>query len=261
MLIDTHCHLTDERLSDIKAIMARAVDCGVEKMIVATTNVDDLKKALDATQGYENIYVIAGIHPEHIEEITNIKHQISNVREVIKNNRDKIVGIGEIGLDFYWDKEKKTKEAQIELFKGMLELALDLDLPVEIHSRDAQEETVEVLTNLPMMPKGQFHCFGGGEDFLEWVLEKGFFVSFAGNVTFKKADLLRQLVEKTPIDRLILETDSPYLAPDPLRGTVNEPKNVKIIAECIAQIKGLTSGEIADTTTKNAICLYSLENC
>lgn len=261
MLIDTHCHLTDERLSDIESIVNRAADSGVEKIIVATTRVDDLENALSLTKNYKNIYVIAGIHPEHIGEIKNIKGQISNVREIIKDNKNKIVGIGEIGLDFYWDKEKKTKESQMELFKDMLELALELDLPVEIHSRDAQEETIEVLENLTKMPHGQFHCFGGGEDFLAWVLKNGFFVSFAGNVTFKKAEMMREMVRKTPIDRLILETDSPYLAPDPVRGTVNEPKNVKIIAECIAQIKGLTKEEIADTTTKNAICLYSLENC
>lgn len=253
MLIDSHAHLIDEKFEDVDSVILRAFDAGVKKIITPTTKVEDFEKALELSSRYENVYTLLGVHPENLSEIK--VDQIASFA-----NRQRVVGIGEIGMDFYYDKEKKTKDQQMKMFLDQLQLALELNLPVAIHCREASEETKEALLTLPKMPQGQFHCFAGDEVFLEWVLENNFYVSFAGNVTFKNASNLREMMCRVPLDRLLLETDSPYLSPEPIRGGVNEPKNVKIIAELVAKVRGVEFDELAKKTSENAICLYCLEN-
>lgn len=253
MLIDSHAHLIDDKFEDVDSVISRAFEAGVKKIITPTTKIDDFEKALGLSSRYENVYTLLGVHPENLGNI--------NVEEISTlSKRQRVVGIGEIGMDFYYDKEKKTKDQQMKMFKDQLNLALELDLPVAIHCREATEETKEVLLSLPRLPSGQFHCFAGDGVFLDWVLENNFYVSFAGNVTFKNATNLRELMCRVPLDRLLLETDSPYLSPEPIRGGVNEPKNVKIIAELVANVRGISYEELAKKTSENAICLYCLEN-
>lgn len=258
MLIDTHCHLTDEKFSDVKTIIAEAKNAGVEKIFVPAASIEDSRRAVMLAE-QESLYAMIGVHPEEIETVKNTGQMITELEEMAKKSK-RVIGIGEIGLDFYWDKEKKTKEKQIEIFVAQLELAVRLDLPVVIHMREAEEEMEEILDKLERLPRGEFHCFAGGEKFLEKILNLGFYIGFDGNITFKSAENLRYLVKKVPLNRLLLETDSPYLAPEPVRGTVNKPSNVKIVATAVAQELNINTDDIIEQTGKNALCLYSLEN-
>lgn len=257
-LIDSHCHLIDDKFTDISGVLERARNNGVEQLIMPTGNLNDAIKAIQFAKVYKQ-FAMVGIHPEDIDTVINTEVVIAEERSIITNGGSCVVGIGEIGLDFNFDKEKKSKEKQIAIFTKQMQLAVELKLPVVIHMREAEEEMLETLEKIDKLPTGQFHCFAGSEKFLKYVLEKGFYVSFAGNITYKSAGSLRGLIKLVPLNRLLLETDSPYLAPEPLRGTVNEPANVKIIAEFIARELEITSDLLAETTTKNTKCLYSLD--
>ncbi|HBC45145.1 MAG: Hydrolase, TatD family [Candidatus Collierbacteria bacterium GW2011_GWB1_45_35] len=284
MLIDTHCHLTDRRFSDIGEVLKRAQEAGVERVIFPSTSVEDAKLAVEIAEKYQQ-YCLVGIHPENVEDLYGLSRSprrprnddgmdsgslagmtdvvIGELEEIIKSSK-RVVGIGEIGLDFFYDKEKKTKEKQIELFRRQMELAVENNLPVAIHMREAEEEMRDELDNFRRAHRdaplrGQFHCFAGSEEFLEMILERGFYVSFCGNITYKTAGNLRELLRRVPLDRLLLETDSPYLAPEPLRGTVNIPANVKIIAEFVATELNLDLPKLAEITSQNTKCLYSLD--
>lgn len=267
-LIDTHCHLSDEKLGKTKEVLKRARAAGVTKIIIPSTNLEDAKRAaVIATQ--ENQYSLAGIHPEEVDNLYRLPRFARNdeegMTETIKDltkiieSSSRVVGIGEIGLDFYFDKEKKTEKKQRELFHKQMELAANLRMPVAIHMREAEIEMVSEMKAMYKLPIGQFHCFAGSLDFLKMILEKGFYVSFAGNITYKSADELRNMIHEVPLNRLLLETDSPYLPPEPLRGTINEPANVKIIAEFIASELNLEPLKLAEITCQNTKCLYSLD--
>lgn len=257
MLIDTHCHLTDPKFTDVKKTIAEAKEAGVEKVLMPAGNIEDSKRAVLIAE-QEDQFAMVGVHPEDMESVTSVDQMIYELEELIGKS-EKIVGIGEIGLDFYWDKEKKTKEKQLEIFMAQMEMAVHLKLPVVIHMRDAEEEMLAVLTQMDALPRGQFHCFAGSESFLKYVLEKGFYIGIDGNITYKTAGKLRELLHKIPLDRLLLETDSPYLSPEPVRGTVNTPANVKIIATAIAHELSLDTQKLIEQTGNNAICLYSLD--
>ncbi|MFZ2202262.1 MAG: TatD family hydrolase [Microgenomates group bacterium] len=263
-MIDTHAHLTDERLvSQIEAVLARASEAGVDKILVPATGLLDGKKAIELADKYEVIWAMVGVHPESVSEKgfhgsrggTRDEFARNDVEELVRRS-NKVVGIGEIGLDFYYDKEKRSKELQMRVFQEQLELAVKMNVPVVIHMREAEAEMTEILSQLDVLPKGQFHCWAGGDDLLKLVLEKGFYVSFCGNITYKSAENLRNLAKLVPLDRLLLETDSPYLAPEGRRGSLNEPANVKIIAEYIAKLLDVSPETLINQTTENAKCLF-----
>lgn len=266
MLIDTHCHLTDEKLIDqVEGVIARAKEAGVTRMIVPTTGILDGKKAIEIAEKYQGVWAMVGVHPEVLESETNPMYRdewlasggewVNRVRELARSS-GKVVGIGEIGLDFYYDKEKRSLEIQMRIFQEQLELAMELNLPVAIHMRAAEAEMRQVLDQMEKLPGGQFHCWAGSEDLLNSVLKKGFYVSFCGNITYKSAGDLRELIKKVPIDRLLLETDSPYLSPEGHRSSFNEPANVTILAEYIAKLLGIELETLINQTTRNAQCLF-----
>ncbi len=257
MLIDTHCHLTDAKIVDVKKTINEAHNAGVEMMFLQSTSIEDSRRAV-AIAEQEGLYATVGVHPEDIDNVGNVEEMIAELEKIVGGSK-RVIGIGEIGLDFYWDKEKKTKEKQIQIFSAQMELAVRLKLPVVIHMREAEEECFEILTKMGTLPRGEFHCFAGSEKFLKFVLKMGFYVGFAGNVTFKSAAGLREILHKVPLNRLLIETDSPYLAPEPVRGTVNIPANVKIVATAIAKELALDTQKIEEQTGKNALCLYSLD--
>lgn len=263
-MIDTHCHLTDPKFSgQVEAVLARAKEAGVERIIVPGTDLVDIRRVIELSESYENIYGLAGIYPGNVEEVGNLDEAIEKIEKIITENK-KIIGIGEIGLDGYWS--DRNIEKQKQFFKAQLELAVEKNVPVAIHSRKAEGPIREVFEEMERLPTGQFHCFGESEEFLNYVLKKGFYVSFCGNITYPSASSgrLRDLVKKVPLDRLLLETDSPYLAPEPIRqaqgkvqrGNLNEPANVKIMGEYIAKLLDVSPETLINQTTKNAKCLF-----
>ena len=254
MLTDTHCHLQDAKLSETKDVLSRALQAGVERVISPMTELWSWDEVRGLIETNEPVYALVGIHPEELEEVGPLSLEMKRMEEILKH--PKVVGVGEMGLDFYYDKEKKSKKKQLEFFRAQMELAVNLGVPVAIHMIEAETEMREALAGLKKMPAGQFHCFAGSEEFLKEILEMGFYVSFCGNVTYKGAENLRNLVKKVPLERLLLETDSPYLSPEPLRGTVNEPANVKIIAEFIANLRGESFEKVAQQTQQNTNYVY-----
>lgn len=255
-MIDTHCHLTDKKFEGvIEKTINEAEECGVERIIVPSVNIADSEAAIKIANRYRNIYAAVGIHPEEvINGSVDIEKEIIKLRELCTRS-DNVVAIGEIGLDFYWDKERKTVKEQVATLRAQMLLAKALEKPVVIHMRDAETEMWSIIEELEGVC-GQFHCWAGSIEMLDFVIKCGYYVSFCGNITYKNSDKLRLALKKVPIERLLLETDSPYLPPEGLRKELNKPKNVKILAGYIASILGVTEQTLIYQTNKNAECLF-----
>lgn len=268
MLIDTHAHLWfDDFKDDLDDVLARAKEAGVKKIIVPGTDKKSNQQAIELAKKYPGIiYAAVGIHPEEILNLKSSDHSpmIAQGSELW----EKAVAIGEIGTDGSTEELKNCMDEQKELFRAQCELALEHDLPIIIHTRDSLDQALEVLDGLARMPRGQFHCFSHDEIGVKKVLERGFYVSFCGNITWSKR--VAKLVNLVPDHRLLLETDSPFMkARDteiPNSGPVssepwnrrNEPANVANLAGKIAELRGQTFEEITKITTENAMALFRL---
>jgi TatD DNase family protein len=252
MLVDTHAHLDfPEYDSDRDEVIERSKACGVDYIINIGSSLKGSRNSVELAKIYDCIYATVGIHP-HDADSFNVEAE-NVIRELARNK--KVVAIGEIGLDFF--KNFSKAENQRLLFKEMLSLAKELGLPVVIHSRQAEVETIRFLKeSMPL--SAVVHCFSADENFLRSCLDMGFFISFTCNITYKKADNLRRLVKLAPLDRLFLETDAPYLPPEGFRGKRNEPGYVKLLAQEIAGIKGCSFEEVAIATTGNAKSFFKL---
>lgn len=246
MLIDTHAHLDfPEFDQDRDAVISRAKEKGVEFIINIGSSLEGSQRSLELAKKYDSVYATVGIHPHEADNIN--QKAVGIIRNLA--SKEKVVAIGEIGLDYF--KNFSKAENQRPLFISLLEVAKELNLPLVIHSREAQADTLKMLK--PLLPhKAVIHCFSGDENFLKECLDAGFFISFTCNVTYKKAQNLRDIVKITPLERIFLETDAPYLSPEGLRGRRNEPANVGILAEEIAKIKQISVEELADVTTRSA---------
>ena len=257
-LFDTHSHYNDEAFNeDTEEIIQKIYEAGIENTVVVGDNVENSKKAVELANAYEFIYASVGIHPSEIaEDEEKIDRQISEIKEIVKKNK-KIVAIGEIGLDNHWEKDKK--EIQRYAFLEQIKLSNELDLPIVIHSRDAIMETIEILKG-KIVPnkKGILHCCQLNKDLVKAGLEAGFYISFAGAVTFKSSKNANEIIEMVPNDRILIETDCPYLSPEPNRGKRNDSRNVKYIAEKIADVKRMRVEEIAKITYENAKKIYNI---
>jgi len=259
MYIDTHAHLNFKAFDkDLKEIITLAEKVGVKKIIIPGAKIDSGKKAIEIANIFPNCYATIGIHPHHIHSI-----KLNEIKkELIALIGDKgVIGLGEIGLDYHHYKgypsvSKEDKKLQKEVFINQLEIALAKNLPVIIHCREAFDDLIEIISTLEIA--GVFHCFTGEKLHLKKILEFGFYVGFDGNITYPENDFLRDLVKFTPIERILLETDSPYLAPLPFRDKRNNPSNLVIIAKMIAKLKSLTIEEIEKNTYHNAIKLFHL---
>ncbi len=270
MLIDTHAHLWfDCYGDDLEEVLARAKAAGVEKIIVPGTDVESSCKAVQLAKKHPGfLYAAVGIHPE---EVVNRKSSDLSFAPLSTALRSELgdkgtVAVGEIGMDGNTEELRACMEAQKKLFKAQLELAVELDLPVIIHTRDSFPETWEVLSALSQTPRGQFHCFSVDEEALKKVIACGFYVSFCGNITWSKR--VAKLVSLVPDERLLLETDSPFMrprssdhSPKIAQGSElnrNEPAHMRITVEKIAALRGITVEKIAEFTTANAIRLFKL---
>ena len=245
MFIDTHCHLTDEYDGGIDAIITRAKKDGVGAMICATAEGIDIKPALKLAEKYDNIFVTAGIHPDHIDLNPN-----DFLHDKILNH-PRVIGVGEIGLDYHYTPE--TRDAQIKLFESQLEIAYKHNLPVAIHTRDADNDTTAILTDKYF---GVMHCFTSSWELAKVMLDRGFYFSASGILTFKNANEIRETFAKIPMDRIVIETDSPYCAPVPYRGKTCEPAFVVETAKMLAQIKNLQIDELESILFENTKRLY-----
>ena len=251
MLIDTHFHLEKKYYGNIDRIISDARDNDVDILIMSGCDKGGIIEGLEYLNEYSNLYMTVGFHPEEVDNIDEI--DLEWLENIIKNNK-KIVGIGEIGLDYYYTKDNKDR--QIALFKRQLNLAEKLNMPVVIHSRDAFMDTYNLLREFK--GKGIIHCFTSNIENAKRYLTLGFKLGIGGVVTFKNSNL-KDVVKEISLNDIVLETDSPYLSPEPFRGEVNGPKNVSIIAKRVAEIKGVSFDEIARITSKNACDLFDFD--
>lgn len=251
MYIETHAHLTMPEYQDLPEVISRARAAGIEKIVNASFDLKSSEESVKLAKQFPGyIFAAVGIHPHDAG-----KASLKKIKELASNKE--VVAIGETGLDYHYNPE--TKEIQRDAFRKFLSLAEELELPVIVHAREAQEDTIKIIKeenrgNL----RGVFHCFAGDDQLIEFAKEIGFYISYAGMVTFKKAVNVRENVAKTPLSMLLLETDCPYLAPEPYRGKRNEPAYLPLIAEKIAELKGSTLEKVAEETTKNAQALFKI---
>jgi len=252
MLIDTHVHLNAHQFKDnVEEVIKRALENDVKKMIVVGFDDQTNKKAIELAERYDFIYATVGFHPTDAKDVT--EKQLKDLIPLLEH--EKVVGIGECGLDFYWDKEHN--ERQIELFRWHIELSIKYDMPLIIHMRDASEATYNVLSDYENL-KGIMHCYSGSAEMAPLFMDLGLHISLGGPVTFKNGRVPKEVALVVPLDKLLVETDSPYLSPHPFRGKTNEPARVKLVAEEIARLKNVSYRKIAEVTTKNAIQLFNI---
>lgn len=234
-----------EELS-IEEILANAKNNGVEKVIVPAAYPADIEIVMDLVKKYDNVYGLLGVHPSEVNGWTD--DLLDKIREYSKNT--KILGVGEIGLDYYWD--KSFNDLQKEVFIKQVKLANELGLPISIHDREAHKDTFDILKEYNKSSKIVMHCFSGSVEFMKECVKEGWYIALGGVVTFKNAVKMKDVAKEVPLDRLLLETDAPYLTPVPFRGTTNQPAYVKYVAEEIAKLREITFEEVDVVTTKNA---------
>jgi TatD DNase family protein len=250
-MIDTHCHLTDERLgSQLPAVLARAGAAGVTRMITISTSVGDAVDCIEVCRNRENLRCTVGVHPNYVgEEDFAALPQLRGLQA-----HPSVVAIGEIGLDYHYGKDLQAR--QRDFFAAQLAIAAEFGRAVVIHCREAVDDTLAVLRDFAGV-RCVFHCFTGSVAEAQLILEAGYLLGFTGPITFKKSDELRNVVKLTPLDRMFVETDAPYLSPEPFRKQkVNEPALVTHVAAAVAAVKGLDVAEVDRATTENAINFF-----
>ena len=246
MIIDSHCHLDYEPLiNNIDQILLNAKKNDITKLLTIGTSLESSIKVLDIINKYSNVYGAIGIHPNsttgNLEKLDDIL--------TLKNNNKKVIAFGETGLDYFYKRSEKND--QIFAFEKHIEFSITENVPVIIHTRDADDDTISIIKKYYKKTNFLIHCFTGTLDFAKKLLDLNCIISFSGIITFKKSNNLRDVVKYVPLEKMLIETDSPYLSPDPFRGKSNEPANVKIVAETIASIKQIPFREVASSTTAN----------
>ena len=248
MFIDTHCHLSGNDYDDITTVVDENKKAGVSKIIISGCTVSDLEETMKIINNYLDVYATIGYHPEEADHIT--KKDLIKLEELLCN--DKIVGLGEIGLDYHYS--SSNSDSQKQLFEYQLSLAEKYNLPVVIHTRDATNDTIEILKNYKL--KGIIHCFSGSYETACQYIKLGYLLGIGGVVTFKNCHL-KEVLKKISLDNIVLETDSPYLSPVPYRGKINSSKNIPIIASFLSNELGTSIEKIEETTTRNATSLFT----
>ncbi|MEC7871694.1 MAG: TatD family hydrolase [Candidatus Neomarinimicrobiota bacterium] len=251
MIIDAHCHLYyDELASDIDNVIQRAIDAGVSRFVCVGTNVEDSKKCLSITENNDDIFASSGVHPHDSKDTA--EGYTDEIYELMEY--ESMIAIGEIGLDYY--RNLSEPETQKKVFKELMEVAQDLDKPVIIHNRDADADTLEIIGEYPNV-QGVAHCFSSTIETAQAFLEMGYYISFSGNITYKNSHL-PEIVKSIPLDRIVVETDSPYLSPEPERGKPNEPSRIIHTLSKLSEIYGLSFEEMAKHTYDNTTELFRL---
>ena len=255
MLFDTHVHLnTDQFQEDIEEVIGRAQQAGVHRMVVVGFDRPTIERAMELIQEYDFLYAAVGWHP--VDAIDMTDEDLVWIEELAAH--PKVVAIGEMGLDYHWD--KSPKDIQKDVFRRQIALAKRVGLPIVIHNREATQDIVDILKEEGAEEVGGImHCFSGSAETALECVKMNFYISLGGPVTFKNAKKPKEVAESVPLEKLLIETDCPYLAPHPYRGKRNEPAYVKLVAEEIALLKGITYEEVAAATTQNANTLFHLD--
>lgn len=268
MLVDTHAHL--ELFEDLDDVLGRAKEVGVTKIITIGTTLETSRKAIQIAEKFSvselEIYATCGIHPnDGAEEVENLGlGDVMKELQKIATSSKKVVGLGECGLDYFLDSSgqrpvtsDKEKDFQRKLFNKQIKLAIDLDLPLVVHSRNAWDEIFDYMKQGRPL-RGVFHSWTGNLDAMKKAIDLGFYISFSGIVTFANAADIKEFAKKAPIEKILVETDSPFLSPEPIRGMKNEPKNVRITADFISSLRGSSLLEISDATTRSACEVFGI---
>lgn len=250
---DSHAHYNDEKFdNDREEVIKNIYDFGVTKIVNSGYNIESSMSTIEIAKKYEFIYATVGISPNDIENFR--KEYLKKIESLAK--KEKVVAIGEIGLDYHWHSDNKN--LQKEIFISQIEIANKLNLPIVIHTREAIYDTLNILKNNECNKKGIFHCCPLNIDLVREGIKLGFYISFAGPVTFKNSKYADEIIKMVPLEKVVIETDSPYLSPEPLRGKRNDSRNLKYIAEKIAEIKQISVEEVAKQTYQNAEIIFSL---
>lgn len=253
MIFDTHAHYDDEQFdTDRETLLASMPEQGVGTIVNVSATYASCQRVVDLVQKYPFMYAAVGIHPDEVGSLNEERFQ--QMKELCK--QEKVVAVGEIGLDYYWDNE--SHDLQKEWFVRQLDLARELNLPVLIHSREAAADTMEIMKQHGQGLKGVIHCFSYSKEMAAEYMKMGFYIGVGGVVTFKNARKLKETVQEIPLTSIVLETDCPYLAPVPYRGKRNNSAYIKYVAEEIAEIKGISYEAVVEQTEKNARDLYNL---
>ncbi len=257
---DSHAHLDDEKFNEDREHLIKEIkESGIDKFISAGYSLEGSKRGIELANKYDFIYTTSGISPNDIPQTEEeLWITLEKIEKMAKENK-KVLAIGEIGLDYYWEKEERMKELQKIAFIEQIKIANKLNLPIVIHTREAVMDTIKILKENPVKNKGIFHCCPLNRELVKEALKLGFYISFAGPITFKNSKNANEIIEMVPNDKILIETDSPYLAPEPVRGTRNNPINVKYIAQKIADVKKLSLEEIAGITYENAERIFNLK--
>lgn len=254
VLIDSHCHLDMlDSYDSLDAIVQRASEAGVSYMQTICTKLENLPAILAISEKYDNIFASVGVHPSEVTKVTDAKELIRLAKH------PKIIGLGETGLDYYYNKDLSQNSLQRVAFAEHIKASCENKLPVIVHTRDAEDDTYNIITEYKRQHDfpGLIHCFTASREFARKILDLGFYISISGIVTFKNATDLQEIVKLIPLNRMLIETDSPYLAPVPRRGKTNEPSYVKYVAEFIAHLKAISFEECATQTTDNFFNLFN----
>lgn len=253
ILIDTHAHLDDRRFEhDLEAVIRRAAGAGVSTILTVGADIASSRGAIAIAEAHKGVFAAVGVHPHEAKETD--ERTWRELRQLAKNPR--VIAIGEIGLDFYHNLSPAPDQRRA--FRAQLEVAHELGLPIIVHDRDAHREVLDILQVDGAGLRGVMHCFSGSLEMAQQAIKMGFYISTAGSVTFPNAVRLREVIAGVPLERLLVETDSPYLAPMPYRGRRNEPAYLGLIAAKVAETRGVSLQTIAQATTANARCLFGL---
>ncbi len=252
-MIDTHSHINTIKGLTLDEIIEEAKNNGVEKIILPSAELSDIDEVLKISEKYENVYGLLGLHPS---EVKDWSVELENkIREYCTQSK-KIIGIGEIGLDYYWD--KSFNDLQKEIFIKQIKIANELNFPISIHDRDAHKDTFDILKEFNKNSTVIMHCFSGSVEFMKECIKEGFYIAIGGVVTFKNAVKVKEVAKEIPLDKLLLETDAPYLTPVPFRGKENHPAYIKYVAEEITKLREISFEEIDKITTENAKKIFNI---
>lgn len=252
-MIDTHSHINMIEGLSLDEIIKNAFDNGIDKIIVPSAYPADMENIMDLVNKYDNVYGMLGIHPSEVKSWDD--SFIEKIKNYAKNS--KIAAIGEIGLDYYWD--KSFNDLQKEVFIKQIKLANELELPIDIHDREAHKDTFDIIQEYNKGSKVIMHCFSGSVEFARECIKAGYYLGIGGVVTFKNAIKMKEVVKTVPLERILLETDAPYLTPVPFRGKENQPAYIKYVAEEIASLREITKEEVALVTTENAKTVFNIK--